>query len=311
MAIDYFQTGNMNTVTKLNLTGTKLSTTGGSWKSKPVDTVQGDGQRHDIFKCVNEASNISGPEGTVTYESADGSVFTLHFDCPWNHSNVCDATVSEHSPFKISAGVPAHGADITYSWTITQKDFKQLLDLPVSSVDFIAAPKCDLVPFRKILEYIDGRETICLKDVFAVEELPNKAKIWCATHSLFLTSQSKAILTRELAKRVANKINGVHRIDGLVEEALAYNEKLSQGDICRGQGDELTARMQSLIVPALSAEPMKQENVLLCVIQALVIEDLSAGFKAAVAAYVNNANQNGLEDRTAEVAAIIGEKLCL
>lgn len=311
MAIDYFQTGNLSTVTRLNLVGTELSTTGGSWKSTPVETVSGDGETKEIFKCVNKDSNISGPEGTVTYESADGSIFKLHFDCPWNHANVCDATVSEHSPFKISASVPAHGADITYSWTITQKSYDQVLDLPVSSAEFIAAPKCDLVPFHKILEYIDGRETICLKDVFAVKELPVRAKIWCATHSLFLTSQSKAVFTRELAKRAADQINGVHEIDGLVEEALAYNEKLSQEDICRSQGAALADRMQSLIVPAMSADSMMQENVLLCVIQALTNEDLSAGFKAAVAAYVNDRNQNGLEDRTAEVAAIIGEKLCL
>ena len=222
MAIDYIQIGNMKTVVKLNLAGAKLDTSGGNWKSTTVETVAGDGKGHDIFKCVNLKSYVCGSEGTVTYESSNGSVFTLHFDCPSSSANVCDAEVSDHSPFKISASVPAHGFNITYSWVILQREYNKILDLPVSSADFIAEPKCDLVPSDKIKEYIDGREKLTLKDVFAIKELPDRAKIWCATHPLFLNDQSKAVLTRELAKRAAEKINGVHDVGGLLEEALAY-----------------------------------------------------------------------------------------
>ena len=89
------------------------------------------------------------------------------------------------------------------------------------------------------------------------------------------------------------------------------NDKLSQLEICRSQGEALNSKMLFLISRALSAEPTKYENVLLCALQALTIEDLSEGFKAAVAAIVNEREQNGLDDRFAEAVAIIGEKLGL
>lgn len=309
MAIDYYQTGKIKTVVKLNLTEMTLNTTGGHWKSTPLETVSGDSKEHDIFKCINKDSNISGPEGTVAYESSDGSRFTLHFDCPWNASNVCNAKVSENSPYKISGNVPPSGADITYSWTITQKNFNQFLDPPVLSQDLISAPKCNLVPFDKILTYINGREFICLKDVFAIKELPHKAKIWCAKHPLFLTPQTKAILTRTLVEKNAAAAVDAYGISDLTEAALMLNRNISQGELSQNKRENLHYQFQEVIPVTLSARTAKLDDMLLCVIQALLNEDLAVGWAAAADAFLNEVNPNGMEERAEKLIRMIEERL--
>lgn len=311
MAINYYQNGKLKTVVNVKRVKMKLGNTGGHWSVTPVGTVSKGDKEADIFQTINSDSNICGPEGWVDYQSLDGSVFYLHFDCPTVHNNVCDATVSENSPYVITGTVPAHGADIDYKWTITQAQFDRIIDVPVSAVDLLNTSRCDLVPVSKILKYIDGREYVSLKDVFACEKLHPEAKLWCAKHALFLTSQGKAELTRRLVEKAIKEADSdeTKYLKGLIDRAMEFHIDLSKGNYCRDKNLELQNALQQETLKPGAVKGTNRSGSVVCILDALRDSDLEAGWRTAVDTYVNYYEKEGVEKRRNDVIQMIEDAL--
>lgn len=125
MAINYYQNGRLKTAVAVNLVDCAITDDWGSWSIQPSETVKVNTQLERIFQTVNRQSYMCGPEGRVRYEAADGSVFTICFDCPTSAPNKCNVSVGEGSPWKITGHVPSSGIDdINYDCTITQKSYQ-------------------------------------------------------------------------------------------------------------------------------------------------------------------------------------------
>jgi hypothetical protein len=307
MAVDYFQSGQIKTVVTVNLTGQRLNTSGGSWDVRPSAVVWSNASYVQAFKTVNVGSSICGPEGMVQYEAADGSVFTMEFDCPVSSKNVCNGTVSGGSPYKIESDVPRTGADIEYKWNISQKSYLDFVDAPIFSVDLIRSEKCDLVPTERVLKFIDNRTCLYLKDVFAIDELPAQAKIWCAVHDLFLTPQSKAILLRDLAQKAAGEFTSNFRnFSGVFDDALSYNLKVSAGTLSDIERERLRGALNACDT---AADGVHRDTELLTVKEALLNHNLSEGWKTAVNAYISVERKEGAKERRDAVITLIKERL--
>ena len=305
MSIDYYQKGKMKTVVTLNLIGESLNTSGGRYTMRPLEKVTVSDTHKDIFQCTNCGSSICGPEGHVEYESSDGSVFKLDFDCPVTKDNYCSGSVSKNSPFKISSSVQAGGADIDYTWTITQKDFNNFIDMPVSSIDLLNAEKCKLLSVGKILEYINNREFVCMKDVLAIKDMPMDAKLWCIKNDLFFTSQTKAIITRAIADKVKDQF-AANEVSGLFEQAYEHNIIISQGIHADNQGKELRSDIRSFLRSNVFNKNGVGADMSLAVVDALCDENLAKGCSNAIDLYVASDDS---DKRKQEIVSIIEDLL--
>lgn len=307
MAIDYVQYGSMETVVTINLKSAELLDGNGSWKSYPVEKVNVNASAETIFACINKGSLMCGPKGKVQYETADGSVFTINFDCPTSSPNVCNVEVSEASPWKIKGTVPKSGINnIYYSCIITQKDYNAVIDVPVSSVDIINEPKCNLVPVETILKCINGREYLKLKDIFAIDELPLEAKLWCAKSNLFLTPQSKSSLLRSYAKELfSQQLIDDEKSKLLLSEVINFNIDLSQGEISEKKKDLLKDNLN-----ACNDIAYERNNVKLIDIMHILLEtDLSYAWSWLVSIHTERQNKTEFKMRQENLVSFIGERL--
>lgn len=147
----------------------------GFWSSAPVEKVGPSDSKTPFFQ-----TDMLGPRGHVKYESADGALSTMSFDCPTSRASVCSGKMSPGTPYTIEAYVPSSGYSIDYEWSIRRKSFS-FFDAPVFAEDLLAAEKCDLVTDERIVQAIDSRGAY-LRVTFAVADLPDEAKLSCATH---------------------------------------------------------------------------------------------------------------------------------
>ncbi len=307
MAIDYKQYGRMKTSVVINLASAKLLDSYGSWETYPSEKVEVNSDSVTIFSCVNKGSLMCGPKGEVVYEAADGSRFTIAFDCPTSSPNVCNVSVSDASPWQIKGTVPPSGIDgIYYSCTITQKDYNAVIDVPVSSVAIINEPKCNLVSMVNILKHINDREYVKLKDVFAVDELPLEAKLWCAKSNLFLTPQSKSSLLRSYAKELFEELLvDDEKSKMLLDEAINFNIDLSQGEISEKKKELLQDKLNSCNDIAYESNNVK----LLDIIHILLEIDLSYAWSRLVSMHTERSNKTEFKKRQENLISFIGERL--
>lgn len=260
-----------------------------------------------FFQCINAGSLICGPKGHLEYEASDGSLFKLDFDCPIAKANYCGASVSENSPFQIKGDVAERGADITYVWLITQKHHNEFVDMPVSTIDLLNAEKCNLLSLEQILKYIDNREYVRLKDVFEIKDMPVDAKLWCIKNNLFLTAQTKAIITRALADKIKDKF-AANDATGLYDRAYEYNLSISQNVYGLPQGQELHSEVRNYLRNNINDTDGISEDISMAIIDALCNENLSKGCSNAIDLYTMSKEKNVTIQRKQEIISIV-EKL--
>ena len=303
MATNYYQNGRLQTAVTVNLVDSAITDDWGSWSIHPSETVKANTQLERIFQTVNRQSYMCGPEGRVRYEAADGSVFTICFDCPTSAPNKCNVSVGEGSPWKITGHVPSSGIDdINYDCTITQKHYQEIIDVPVFVKDIIDAPKCGLVSEEEILGLASGRDRVRLRDVFIIESLPLEAKLWCARSPLFLTAQGKAALSRAFVQEIMGEQRENPAAGGpLLEAALLCNDRMAQGEYSASKIESLHADFTK----ELAGSGRSRGNELLCMVQSLLNPDFQAGWTSIVNLYVKRNMTEGLRERQQKVIDFI------
>lgn len=311
MAIDYIQKGKIKTVISLVLRGYNLDDSYGSFKTIPADSISKNSDFVMFFETINDASNLCGPKGHVVYRDAGEREFTMRFDCPTSDNNVCTAEMTAgDSSYTITGEVPKSGHDIDYKWTIKQAKFNEFIDAPIFSKDLLNAPQCGLISKEKMLKYIDGRSCLYLKNVFEVRYLPTEAIIWCSVHDLFLTPQSKAILTRDLAQKAMRELSpSVRNRIILFDHLLTYHENISKGDIISSERERLLEKYSKSSEAVNSGQVCERDFELLDVIKTLMEDNLEDGWRTAVNTYVRRDKKDGVEERRKAVIELIEDRL--
>ncbi len=306
MAIDRYQTGRLMTAVKVNLTYKNILDSWGSWYKEPMQEVDAGIGLNIIFECVNRASYACGPRGIVKYKSQDGSEFTIEFDCPTSSPNICNVSVSAGSPWTITGDVPAHGVDIDYTCKIFQKAYNAVIDVPVSVIDILNAPKCNMIPESKIVEYADGREKVCLKDVFEIKDLPPEAKLWCAGNPLFLTDQGKAALSRRFVQEIVSEYQtDSFNVQRLIDDALIFNDNVARGEFSQSKRESVCGALADKRRENIS----EAESEILSMIYSLLTPNLSEGWSLLQHLYVKRYVAEGLSERQKTMLAFIEKNL--
>ena len=307
MATKYYQNGRLQTAVAVSLVKSEIKDSWGSWSISPSETVKANTRLDRIFQTVNRQSYMCGPKGQVCYEAADGSLFTIDFDCPTSAPNICNVSVGQASPWKIVGSVPPDGIDdINYDCTITQKKYDEIIDVPVLVKDIIDAPKCDMLSAEEILGLASERDRVRLQDVFMIGSLPAEAKLWCARSPLFLTAQGKAALSRSFVQKIIGEQHEKATArSSLLEAALIWNDNMAQGEYSASKIESLHADFAK----ELAGNSKSRGNELLCMVQSLLNPDFQAGWTSVVNLYVKRNMTEGLRERQQKVIDFIQRNL--
>lgn len=302
----FYQTGKLSTPTKLRCIGSGYGN--GDWVDRPKPLLD-QGFEDAFFKSRLERS-FNESNGYVTYMANDGTEFELTFYI--NSINIYlvkNAMNITNLSGPWAAGIIEHttGADTTFTWNIVQTS--SFYDAPVRAEDILTADKCDLVPRDMIWEYLAGRSKVNLADVLEAENLHPHAKLWCAVHPLFLTSVSKATLTRELAKMTMSELLATSN-DGLKhgDDMLALNERMANGIPVYYETNAFRKELDDRCLVAAQCKDARQFE-LSSTLYGLLDNDLTSGWRKAVSCYIGFATEDELTKRQNTILELIAKKL--
>ncbi|WP_417519796.1 hypothetical protein [Minwuia sp.] len=172
----------------------------GRYTAQPSGAVSANTET-DIFVAEPLANALDGAVGSNKWMASDGTIFEFTFN-NFHHDNQASANMSDvGGPWMLpKPDYPAEGWD----WTVTYKidHTSAFCDAPVFPDDLIAADKCDSFSEDLVRRWIGERSSITLSDVLQHASIHAEAKLWCAAHTLFLTSRSKRLLLADLAKSI-------------------------------------------------------------------------------------------------------------
>ena len=164
----------------------------------------------------------------------------------------------------------------------------------------LAAAKCADYDDARVKCWIDGRDCVRMADVMVLDDLPALGKLWCATHRLFLTPSSKALLTRDLAQVAARELGDGGLSDRLLDEALQANADAAAG---RASPERLAGCRARLGERAAHVRPTNERHAeLLDAVASLAHRDPARGWANAASSYCGAAVD---EDWTARAEAVL------
>jgi hypothetical protein len=287
-------TGKLSTVVAVKYTNG--DTTQGKWIDRPVSSAPiGVSQ---LFVAGNRDGNVAAAFGWASYISADGTVFTFNFEDPQYDDNNCWSSMNPvNGPYQLPIPqFPTSGKTWIVTYFIAQSSQQPFFDAPVFPEDVLNASKCNLFPEKKVLKLIGDRKCLYLKDAFEEADLDPIYKIWCATHKLFLTPTSKALLSRDLAQLAIRELSPESvRFTNLINDALQANRDFAQGKIGTASLDCLREVLRE------TENGLKLVSIddarIFGLISELVNSDQHAGWSNAVSVYLQNANKVTVKKR--------------
>lgn len=156
---------------------------------------------------------------------------------------------------------------------------------------------------RKI---IDGKKCMYLRHAFETDELKPVNKLWCATHKIFLTPASKALLTRDLVTLATQELSSGD-LSPLIDNALQSNVDALHGyaspHALASMDEVLKEKADSLKGSA------KRDAEIMDVVRSLVNPDNHDGWSNAVSSYLNDAEGDTLTRRQLNVVKLIEQRL--
>lgn len=300
----YVVTGNLDTIVAVTYTDSGLDY--GKWKSQPGGTASvGTSQ---LFQAENRDGSTLPSEGWVSYTAADGTLFTFKWDDPVSKDNQCSSAMSNVQG-NYSLPVPDYPTS-GKTWTVTYKIAQgttAFWDAPVFPDHIVEAAKCDEYDEAKVRGLIRDRRCVYLRHAFE-EDMPPSAKLWCATHDVFLTPPSKALLSRDLAQFA---VRGLSKADmlpsALLDAALQANYDFQNGAIGTAALSDLRRRLSERAVAARSVSDRDAELVGL--VSALADRNAASGWANAVSAYLGNTKTAERDKRIDDVVKIVAARL--
>jgi hypothetical protein len=290
MSTTYVQTGKLKTVIAVTNSGAHLGH--GNWKSYPVSSVPKNTDYTQIFLGDNEGSSTICTDGYVVYVAADGSKFTLSWNCTMSGKNEISFSADPLvGPWEHGEVYATGGFNSSYYWEIAQKA-GTFIDAPVFAEDILKAERCHKTSQAEVEKYIDGRKCIYLRDCFENGRMRTHEKIWCVISPLFLTPISKSVLLRELAEHAVGKM-GTKSMGGLTDKLLSYNQGISEGKYSIAEATELRVGLQNV----LTAEENADNNSLIGVASSLLTTDLEKGWREGVQSYLSTQDEEELIKR--------------
>jgi len=111
--MSYVVTGKIETAVALTYISNSLQH--GKWSTAPSGTVAAGSSI--IFSAENHDGSAIAPQGSATYQAADGTQFTFSFDDPTSEQNSCSTTISNLSgPWNAPTPSYPKGGK---TWTVT------------------------------------------------------------------------------------------------------------------------------------------------------------------------------------------------
>lgn len=297
-------TAKLKTVVAVRYTDQGL--THGKWQTDPGGTA-GVGTSQ-IFVATNRDSSSVGPKGWVSYIAADGTTFTFSFSDPGHEQNSCSSSM-DHVSGPWSLPVPDYPRT-SKKWTVTYQisSTAEFFDAPVFPEDLLEAEKCAEYDRARVSAWIGDRSCVRLRDVLEHGAVPIAGKIWCATHTLFLTPSSKGVLTRDLAEvaiRELGESGGVSR--KLLDEALQANRDVAAGLIGPAPLADLRRRLRECADTLHDRSP--RNAALVDVISALAEPDPDTGWRHAVFSYLADAEGEQWAEYANRVLRVVESRL--
>jgi hypothetical protein len=298
-------TGLLSTVVAVTYTNCQVSQ--GKWLTKPGGSAPvGSSQ---LFVAGNRDSNAAAAFGWASYISADGTVFTFNFEDPQNDDNNCWSSMNPvNGPYQLPPPqYPNSGKTWTVTYSIAQSSKQPFFDAPVFPEHLLNASKCDLFPEKKILKLIGDKKCLYLKDAFEENELDPVYKIWCATHKLFLTPSSKALLSRDLVQLAIRELSPESgRFNNLINDVLQANRDFAQGTV----GITSLERLKDVLTETENAlKPASINDArIFCLVGELANTDQHAGWSNAVSVYLQSPNKVTMNKRIEAVRELIEKR---
>lgn len=304
----YEVTGKLDTVVAVVYKDQHLES--GKWETAPGGTHPTG--TSTIFKATNRQDAVTmPPEGWCRFVAADGTIFTFHFDCPVSRENYCYSSIDNLSGpwFVPTPEYPKGGADWTVTFKIDQAVVGEFLDAPIFPADLIASPKCNLYTESKIKELIGDRTCLYLKDVFASNILLPVAKVWCATHPIFLTPSSKAQLLRDLAQVAERELSkDMYSFSSVLDQMTEINDRSSKSGVLQGDIRDLKQVIDDKYSIA-KKENNKRDCELIDTTASLLNPDFGDGWANAVSSYIGSAQGDMLAERLTSIINLVEKRL--
>lgn len=279
----------------------------GEWQVQPGANAPA-GMTTDIFIAQCHEGSLEGPNGSVWYWASDGTKFTFSFDDPYNsRTNLCHSAIDRYGPWAVPTPTyPEHGWEWTVVYEITA--LPNFYDAPLFPEDIINAAKCSAYSDERLKGFIGDRKCVRLADVLAHADIPADGKLWCATHPLFLTCSSKAVLARDLARYAAGELSDKGGISStLLDNALQANYDRAT----RSAGGARQSELRPLLLERVHAANQRnpRDGELLGVLCALTSDDLDLGWKNAVASFIGKPEDGEWAERAKVILGIVEARL--
>ena len=306
MGVTYYRVkAKIDTVLALETTKEDLSGQA-RWEQQPGGSVPVTNDE-TIFIAVGRDDSWVSINGSVSYVSALGTEFTFSFEDRWQASNTCSSSMSNVSdPVTLPTPSYPDGAS-DYKWTVTfiiasKDDFH---DAGVFTSHILEAARCADFKDDVVRRWIGDRRGVRLADVLEHHEIPIEGKLWCATHRLFLTPSSKAILARDLAKMALEEagLSGAHT--ALFDEITQTSADLQAGRVDRDKFDALARQARR----AAADEPDSRRSKALSVFASLATRDLHEAWTYCVERYLDHPGAEDRAGRTELVLKLVERRL--
>lgn len=297
-------TAELDTVVSVRYSGQELSH--GKWKTDPGGIAAVG--KSQLCIATNRSGASAGPAGWVGYLAADGTQFTFKFDDPSSQSNSCSSSMQDTAgPWYLpTPDYPTSGKVWTVTYKIAQSS--AFFDAPVFPSDVLDASKCEAFDRERVEKWIGPRTCVRLADALGQVALPPVAKLWCATHELFLTPASKALLTRDLAQHAASSLSSPRgfRAD-LLDQALQANHDAVEGRVGAAQLGDLRRRLREQTHALAPVGPRDAE--LTDTICALTDPDPARGWSHAVSSFLGDAQGEPWTQRATTILDLVEARL--
>jgi len=301
--MSYTVTADIDTAVALTYSDSGLSH--GKWKTQPGGTVATG--THQIFQAENRSGSTVPPEGWAKYVAADGTEFTFKFKDPVSEQNQCSSSMTNiHGPWTLpTPSYPTGGK----TWTVTYyiSSSATFYDAPVMAEHIVGAHKCEDYSEARVRGFLGEHMAVKLAQVLGAN-IPPQAKLWCATHPMFLTPSSKALLTRDLAQFAAHRLSdGSAFSASVLDQALMASHDHQQGLL--GAAALLSVRrvIEERATTIRNANPRDAELVGL--FAALAENNAVNGWTHAVSTYIGDAEGSLEDERADDVLKIIAARL--
>lgn len=279
----------------------------GKWSDQPGGVVDKDAVDQHLFTAENRSSSSTGPEGSASYVAADGTKFEFYFSDPETNSNYCKSEMSDvGGPWSLpTPSYPRSGKTWSVSYSI--KSTASFCDAPVFTDDILASARCDDYPDRIVKRWIGDRTGTTLGEILSHGEIPLVGKVWCASHPLFLTAASKAILMRDLATSIVDGASVGREARGLLDSACELSEAAQNGNAGPAALAAVAERLDRGEAAALDDDP--GSVALLDVARAMTLRNPSDGWADAVSSYLGDADGDAWDRRGSDVLKIVEARL--